>query len=122
MYIRKIDIFAGKYSEWVSISQNDMPIILRNKKDVLKSFKYTLCSDELFIPYIYKKEHISFLEQNLLYQVFEKASPKILSNSDYQVIIESKALFARKFNKTSMQLLKRIHDSWKNNSLPDTHS
>lgn len=122
MYIRKIDIFAGKYSEWVSISQNDMPIILRNKKDVLKSFKYTLCSDELFIPYIYKKEHISFLEQDLLYQVFEKASPKILSNSDYQVIIESKALFARKFNKTSMQLLKRIHDSWKNNSLPDTHS
>ena len=68
------------------------------------------------------KEHIDFLEQNLLYQVFEKASPKILSSSDYQVIIESKALFARKFNKTSMQLLKRIQDSWKNNSLPDTHS
>lgn len=113
IHIRKIDIFAGKYSEWVSISQNDMPIILRNKKDVLKSFKYTLCSDELFIPYIYKKEHISFLEQNLLYQVFEKASPKILSCSDYPKIIESKALFARKFNKTSLPLLKTIYDSWK---------
>ena len=120
--MRNSAIIAGKYSNWVSISKNDMPLIVKNKKDILKSFKYTWCADELFIPYIYKKEHISFLEQNLLYQVFEKASPKILNSSDYQIIIESKALFARKFNKTSMPLLKRIHDSWKNNSLPDTHS
>ena len=121
-WMRNSAIIAGKYSNWVSISKNDMPLIVKNKKDILKSFKYTWCADELFIPYIYKKEHISYLEHNLLYQVFEKASPKILNSSDYQVIIESKALFARKFNKTSMQLLKRIHDSWKNNSLPDTHS
>lgn len=112
-WIRNSAIIAGKYSNWVSISKNDMPLIVNSKKDILKSFKYTLCADELFIPYIYKKEHISFLEQNLLYQVFKKASPIILSISDYQKIIESKALFARKFNKTSLTLLKTIYASWK---------
>lgn len=121
-WMRNSAIIAGKYSNWVSISKNDIPLIVKNKKEILKSFMYTWCADELFIPYIFKKEHISYLEHNLLYQVFEKASPKILNSSDYQVIIESKALFARKFNKTSMPLLKRIHDSWKNNSLTDTHS
>lgn len=112
-YIRSIEHFAGKYSNWTSIGRNDMPLILRHKKDVLTTFKYTLCSDELFIPYIFKKEHVSFQEYQLLYQIFDKASPKILNSSDYQRMIESNALFARKFNKASISFLKTIYNSWK---------
>lgn len=116
-YLRNTDCFAGKYSNWVSISRDDMPIILKHKQNVLVSFKYTLCADELFIPYIYKKEKVNFLEYNLLYQVFDKASPKILNSSDYQKIIESKALFARKFNNASIPFLKVIYNSWKSTPL-----
>lgn len=111
---RNTNKFSGKYSNWVSISSKDVIYILNFKDKVLKSFKYTLCPDELFIPYIFKINNIEFIERNLLFQEFIKASPKILNHSDFETIIESKALFARKFNNESIDIINKIKNRWQN--------
>lgn len=114
--LRNKSLFSGKYSNWVSINAKDIDLILSYKGEMLKSFRFTLCADELFIPVIFGENKVDF-ESNtkLLFQKFKAASPVFLQQQDYSEIISSECLFARKFDDSQLSLINQIGCQWKIN-------
>lgn len=80
----------------------------------IKRFKYSFCSEEIFFQTILLNSPLkdNIVNDNLRFIVWEKRNgnfPANLDNSDYQDIINSHALFARKFEyPVSEQLLDDI--------------
>lgn len=110
---RKDKLFKGKYSQWVSLSAKDMINMLEYKDEVIRNFRYALCSDEHFIPYIFNKAGIKPIETDkLLFMDFPGASPEILKYEDYDKIVSSGCLFARKVVDTEMGLVDRIRQGY----------
>ena len=101
-----LDIKYG--SNWVSITNAAAQYILNKRKLVENIFKYTNCADELFIHtllwnsefkgYLFEREG---LESNLRLTDWvrgEHGSPYTFKKDDFDMIISSNCLFARKFN------------------------
>lgn len=106
--IKKLDWDIIYGSNWVSITDNLVSEILRNKDKIEHTFKWTNCADELFIQTIawncgyrdriYKSESGS---SNLRYIDWERGSngnPYTFRWGDYQDIVRSGEMFARKFS------------------------
>lgn len=105
----KIKIKYG--SQWISITNDLVQYILKNKELIQKLFKYTNCPDELFIQTIV---YNSKYKNKLFYKKFDDSvyanmrlidwnrgkngSPYVWNLSDKKVIDESECLFARKFD------------------------
>lgn len=102
-----IQLMAG--SQWVSIT-NDFVIYLLKKKNLIKKlFVCTNCSDELFIHTILYnsnfKDKLYINEDNrydnmrkILWENNNSGSPYVWKRKDFDKLISSKSLFARKFD------------------------
>lgn len=109
------ELFKGKISNWVSLSGKDARYVVEQRKEVLRKFKYSFCGDELFLPYIFGNECLDYIESSItLYQIFQGASPRILSDSNEDDILKSGCLFARKFSDDDMGIIDKIAKTWKN--------
>ena len=106
-------IFYGG-PNWFSITEKAVFLILQHKDWILKRFKSTICCDEIFCQTIignsvfgnkiHNFDADNPYEQCLRYVVFGQNSPFVLDMSDYDDIISSGCLFARKFGtKTNSQ-------------------
>lgn len=118
-HIRNYSWFYEKCSQWVSISKKDISIILNFEKHIKKLMNHTLCPDEVFIPTILHSCGILYIiDKKLLFTNFLGASPKELDLSDYSLMIESNAIFARKFSSSHSTLTDKIaeHVTTKNNN------
>jgi len=88
----------------------------------LKRFRYSFCSEEIFFQTIVLNSPFkdSVVKNNLRFILWELRNgnfPANLDDSDFGSLIESKALFARKFEfPVSANLLERIKDYLKTNS------
>ncbi|GAB6012549.1 beta-1,6-N-acetylglucosaminyltransferase [Viscerimonas tarda] len=113
-------LFGG--STYWSLSRNCIGYIfdyLRAHPRFLKRFNYSFCSEEVFFQTIIMnsplKEHV--VNNNLRFIVWEKRNgnfPANLDESDYNDIIKSNALFARKFEyPVSESLVSRIENEFK---------
>lgn len=93
-----------KGSQWFSLTQNTIKYILENKKRIWKTFLFTYAPDEMFIPTIlYGTEYYKLVSEkyhNMRYIEWDgkSRSPKIFTISDFEAIMSSEALFARKFS------------------------
>ncbi|MDR2097810.1 MAG: hypothetical protein LBP37_04745 [Spirochaetaceae bacterium] len=70
----------------------------------MKRYKWTSCSDEIFFQTILNKiEGITIVNDSLRYVDWETGPeyPRILRTHDYEKVIESGKLFARKFDEKS---------------------
>lgn len=106
---RNYSFFNGKYSQWVSLSESALPIVLNAKKRILKQFRFTFCGDELFIPSILHHEGIKYRsDPKLLFTECFDISPKILSIEDFDCLCNSQCLFGRKFSDSSLPLIERL--------------
>lgn len=104
---REKDICYQKGCNWISITNAFAEYVLTKKEWIEKNFKYTLACDEVFIqtllinsPFnnnIYKS-HNNKIPSNLRYIDWERGKPYIWRDRDYVELINSKCLFARKFN------------------------
>ena len=107
--IKNLDWEVKYGSQWVSISNELVAEILRQKKKIIKVFHCTNCADELFIQTIayncgFKKDiycpengmhgNVRFID----WTRGEGGSPYTFKLSDYKLIKQSKDLFARKFS------------------------
>lgn len=99
-------------SEWVSVTSNCVAYLLQIKKDVLKRYRFTLASDEFFIPSelgeSHLKENIYYYDKLLKCDFAGASSPRVYHLEDYEELLDSDYLFARKFSHTDMDILNKI--------------
>lgn len=95
-------------SNWFSITDDFVNWVLQEKKWIEKTFRYTRCGDELFIqtllinsPYRKQTNEYLFLHDNranMRYVDFSRGKPYIFRKEDYDDLLKSPMLFARKFD------------------------
>lgn len=124
--IQKFNLKVSYASNWVSLDQDTVNLILKNKLWIDKVFKHSSVSDELFIPTllnnfpIFKKKiyKIDFkndtpeeLQGNMRYINFWDGSPYTFKDGDEDQLnhaIKEGHLFARKFDLHNNLALKRF--------------
>lgn len=114
----KIDIKYG--SNWFSITDNMARYIVEKEKLIYEIFNHGSCVDEHFLQTIACnskfKDKIS-KEGNMRFIVWKKNSnsPYILKNSDYEMLMNSNKLFARKFQeKEDFKVVEKIFNKLSN--------
>lgn len=118
------DLYKG--SQWFSITYDCMKYILETIEgtDYIIKFKYTACSDEHFFQILLmnSKYKDKVMKYNGRYVVFEglQASPKLLTNNDYDKFMNGNYLFARKFDlNEDPEVIYRILSYVKNKSMDE---
>ena len=117
-WLRNKDICFRKGSTWVSVTDDFVAFMLANKAEVLKLYKHTLGADEFFIqtlcwnsPY---RETVYDLhdEYNGCQRLIDwkRGWPYIWQEKDYNELIASKYLFARKFSSNDAGLIRKISE------------
>lgn len=103
---KNIKIYFG--SNWFSITNELANYILENEKWINKYFKYSSCADEVFLQtLVYNskfREKLFISSFNNDYKAclreidFKRGNPYIYRNEDFNKLINSENLFARKFS------------------------
>ncbi len=114
-----------KGSNWFSITHKLVNVILENEEWINKCFKNTLCPDEHFLQTLIYKEKLEenlykfYLEgdiSNSLREIdWKKGDPYIYTENDFNLLINSNNIFARKFDKVKdFNIVNLIYDYLKN--------
>ena len=100
---KNMDLYSG--SAWVTLTYNCLIYILKyleENPEFKKQFNYTSCSDEHFFQMIIMNSHFknNVISNNLRYTDWSGggSSPKTLTTKDYDNLIKSDRLYARKFS------------------------
>lgn len=121
-YERHFNIELKKGVNWISITHKFCIYLIERKKLILNTFKYTLCSDEMFVqtilyqsPYrknIYKPNYD--FDSCLREIDWQRGSPYTWGsnpkdiNNDIMILKNSEKLFARKFSSKNMDFINEI--------------
>lgn len=100
-----------KSANWVSLTETALHYIVQHKAEVLKSYRYTLCGDEYFVASLLENSLLSnniFYYDKVLKCEFEGANPKNYTDKDFEDIMSSGCLFARKFTEADMEVVHKI--------------
>lgn len=100
-----------KANNWVSLSDRAVQHILKHKHTVLKEFRWSLCGDEFFVPYLLTGKELVFDitdAKDLLFNDFQGSNPRVLTEEDEEFLLHADYLFARKFSKSAMPIVDRI--------------
>ena len=104
-------IYGG--DQWLSITNEAVEYILNSKKIIKKIFKFSDRGDELFIQTIIGNSHLknkiyrfnnidgsclNNIHSNKRYIDWDKGNPYVYREADFERIISSDSLFARKFD------------------------
>lgn len=111
-------------SQWFSITEEFVDYLMREKEYIRKIFKYTMCPDEFFIQTmlfnsgfkdeIYQYKKLNNEKGNVREINWKKSSdpshPYVWTNQDFKELLDSKALFARKFEaKLDKEIIDHIY-------------
>lgn len=113
---RNADLVFKKGPQWISVTDDFVRYILPKKEAVLKTYQKTFCSDEIFIQTLCWN---SYFRVRLFNSVQEmRGCQRIIgwndgelsawTNDDFDKLIASDMLFARKFSSSDRQLLERV--------------
>lgn len=107
-------------SNWFSITHNLANYVLENEDFIKKTFKYTSCCDEIFLQTIvYNSKYFDnlYLKQDNSYKAnqryidWTRGEPYTFKINDYDELIKSDMLFARKFStKIDKEIVDKIYD------------
>jgi len=113
---RNSDVTYKKGTNWVSVTHSFIGYVLSQKHKVLKMYAYTFCGDEIFIQTICWNSH--FRNQIFDLDNVVRGSQRIIGwknnklveweKKDFDMLIQSEVLFARKFSSKHIELVKRI--------------
>ncbi|MBE5905163.1 MAG: hypothetical protein E7277_00015 [Lachnospiraceae bacterium] len=91
-----------KGAQWFSITHETACYVLKNSKRYQKYFRFTFIPDECFLQTIIsdspRLENV--VDNNLRYIDWERGAPYTFQASDYEELLHTTALFARKFDCT----------------------
>lgn len=106
---RNYKYFHEKCPNWVSLTHEAVMALIAAKKKVLKQMKYTFCCDEIFVPSVLHETGIKYRkDERLIFADFRMASPITLKEEDFERLIKSDCIFARKFTSESQSLINKI--------------
>ncbi len=117
---RKQEVEFKKGPNWCSITQDFCQYLIEKKPFVLRRFKYTLCPDEIFVQTILWnspfKENIYKTNEddagNMRLADWNRGNPYTWKLQDYNELIASDKLFARKFSSQDKELIKQIETAY----------
>lgn len=114
------DLNIRKGANWFSITNDLAGYIISNEKFIKKYFKYSYCSDELFVQtLVYNSKFYNnlYLKKDddymsiMRYIDWNRGEPYIFKSEDFNDLINSKYLFARKFStKVDKKIIDKIYD------------
>ena len=122
---RNKDIRFQKGSNWFSITDDLAKYVIERKEWVREVFKNSLCCDEIFLqtivansPFfdrVYQYVTIPNTEEAAMRLVdWKRGGPYVFRNSDYEELLNSKMIFARKFDcECDAEIVKRISNRGK---------
>ena len=108
----KIEFQKG--SNWFSITHATAAYVINEYKKYKKYFRFTLCADEVFLQTILinSPQINNIIDDDLRYIDWERGRPYIFKKEDYDLLIHSGELFARKFDVTvDEEIVKKIYNS-----------
>lgn len=122
--VKKSKLKFQKGANWFSITNQLARYIVENKKNIKKIFKYTRCADEMFLQTLIvnsdfikniSKDNFSDNYDTIMYFIdWKRGNPYEFTNEDYEILINSNMLFARKFNwNKDNTIIRRIYDDIK---------
>ena len=121
------DFYGG--ANWTNYTHNCVKKIfnyLGNDRKYIKRYLWTSCADEIFYQTIIAKLDGLNIENNYLrYIDWENGPeyPKILREEDYEKIIDSKALFGRKFDENvDKNIIEKIYNKIGENKIMTNHT
>lgn len=86
-------------SNWVSITKGFLDYIVHNEQWIRKTFNHTLCSDEVFVTTLLSNSLFSKkVQPNQRYIDWGRGNPYVFRASDYNELVSSGKIFARKFD------------------------
>lgn len=119
---RRDEIAFQKGANWFSITHNLAKYVLSQQKFIFKTFQYSLCGDEMFLQTIvYNSRYKANVAENnycdnyenILYCIdWKRGNPHEFTLEDYDALMSSDMLFARKFNwNKDREVICRIADA-----------
>lgn len=108
-----------KGSHWCIITDGFCKYLLKNKAYVLKAFRFTLCADEIWMPSIlnsspYKKNVFDLDNpgRSCMREIdWNRGNPYVWQLEDYDQLVHSDRLFARKMNSSSLPLIHKLKEN-----------
>ncbi len=100
-----------KAANWVSITQEAVDYLLEAKQKIFKKYRFTMCGDELFIPTELNHSNRNWTcmySDELLYQEMNGSNARELTLQDFEAMVASQAIFARKFSVKEDELVKMV--------------
>lgn len=113
---RNRNIAFKKGTQWVSLTQEFVEHLLGEEEAILACYRYTFCADEIFVQTVCWNSPF----RNSIYDVESegKGSQRAIrwknnqisdwGNGDYEELMGTACIFARKFNVDNMDLVKQV--------------
>lgn len=108
---------AYKGSQWFSITHNMAKYILKRKNEITAAYRFSLGVDELFLhTFAMESPYARNIASGVLRCIdWERGSPYTFLSSDFDELINSGKMFARKFDvKTDFSIVERIYTNLQN--------
>lgn len=120
------EIAFGK--NWFSITDNFAQYVLAHKEEIEKIFKYTASGDEIFLQYMLVKSpykdnnYLTDKDSSMRYvdwtRSVNKANPHVWETKEFDELINSGYLFARKFDSDiDREIIDQIYNYVKNQDI-----
>ena len=110
---RDTSFVRGKASQWCSLTEDAVDLLLAKEKDVLKQFRRSFCSDEFFALSVLEGSEVPFcFDDRICFVEFVRTTPKVFTEEDFDLLISSNALFFRKMSDLNLPLAKKIEHSF----------
>ena len=89
-------------SNWCDLTHNAVEILLQNKKEILNMTRFSICADEIYKQTFLQNQELDIVNNDLRLIDWSRSqngnNPHIYTIDDWNVLISSDKLFARKFD------------------------
>lgn len=104
---RKTEVWMG--NNWGSFTHGFVEQLLKHKDWIARHFKYSFCGDELYKPTLMRHLGIENRDRGSVRLIdWQRGEPYIFRNEDFDELMASDKLFARKFSSEDTELIERL--------------
>ncbi len=118
--LKKVNYEFRKGANWVSVTNEFVKYLLSKEKEVKKIFKYSYCTDELFVQTIiynskfyqnvYSKKNDDYLGIKRFID-WQRGEPYTFTIEDYDLLMNSNCFWARKFSsQKDKEIIDKIYE------------
>ena len=97
---------------WVCLSESAMRYLVERKKTILKKYRFSFCGDEFFVPTELMASSLAdtvVFSRELLKFEIGRSNARVYTLEDYDELMASGCLFARKFDGVNMNVVNMIY-------------